>query len=95
MSQLDGVDFWSIFCVYYTPVNDHIAGWKMDPDWADVFPIEDEDIPFLLKMGIFQPAMLVYQRVLVNFSILWWTWREALILVSEGQTGNLFVRLLP
>ena len=23
----------------------NIAGWKMDPDWADVFPLENGDIP--------------------------------------------------
>ena len=30
----------------------NIAGWKMDPDWVDLFPI--------VTWGIFQPAMLVY-----------------------------------
>ena len=29
----------------YTPVN--IAGWKMDLDWVDVFPIEDGAFPLL------------------------------------------------
>ena len=29
----------------------NIAGWKMEPDWVDVFPV------------IFQPAMLVYRRL--------------------------------
>ena len=39
----------------YTPGSTNIAGWKMGaPDW---FPY------FLLKIGISQPAMLVYQRV--------------------------------
>ena len=31
--------------VSYTPGSTNIAGWKMDPDWADVFPIEHGDIP--------------------------------------------------
>ena len=46
----------------YTLVNlTNIAGWKMDaPDWVDG--------DFLLKMGIFQPAMLVYQRAQVSNS---------------------------
>ena len=29
----------------YTPGSTNIAGWKMDPDWVDVFPIENGDIP--------------------------------------------------
>ena len=54
----------SIYCIQdhigvksYTPGSTNIAGWKMDPEWVDVY------IYILLKMGIFQPAMLVYQRV--------------------------------
>ena len=38
----------------YTPGSTNIAGWKMDPNLK---------MYLLLKMGIFQPAMLVYQRV--------------------------------
>ena len=34
----------------------NIAGWKMDPDWADVFPIEDGDIP--------ASYVIVYQRLI-------------------------------
>ena len=34
---------WKGIC--YTPGSTNIAGWKMDPDWVDVFPIEDGDIP--------------------------------------------------
>ena len=51
--------------MYVSPVMNHginyalgtlnIAGWKMDPDWVDVFPIEHGDIPLL--------AMSVYQRL--------------------------------
>jgi len=38
--------------------------WKMDPDWVYVFP--------RLKMGIFQPAMLlVYWRVLNSDVMIW------------------------
>ena len=40
----------------YTPGSTNIAGWKMGA------PL-NEDGDFLLKMGKFQPAMLVYQRV--------------------------------
>ena len=29
----------------YTPGSSSIAGWKMDPKWVDVFPIEHGDIP--------------------------------------------------
>ena len=29
----------------YTPGSSNIARWKMDPDWADVFPIRNGDIP--------------------------------------------------
>ena len=39
----------------YTPGSTNIAGWKMDPLMESMY--------FLLKMGIFQPAVLVYQRV--------------------------------
>ena len=38
----------------YTPGSTNIAGWRMHPE--DVFAVEN---------GIFQPAMLVYQRVFV------------------------------
>ena len=29
----------------YSPGSTKIEGWKMDPDWVDVFPIEHGDIP--------------------------------------------------
>ncbi len=29
----------------YTPGSSNIAGGKMDPDWADVFPIKNGDKP--------------------------------------------------
>ena len=35
----------------------NIAGWKMDPDWRCIS---------YKRIGIFQPAMLVYQRVVIN-----------------------------
>ena len=38
----------------YTPGTTNIAGWK----WTQI-----ESMHFLLNMGIFQPAMLVCQRV--------------------------------
>ena len=47
-----------------------------NPPFEDVFPIQDGDFPllclftggyFLLNMMIFQPAMLVYQRVKADF----------------------------
>ncbi len=25
----------------YTPIKTNVAGWKMDPDWVDVFSIEN------------------------------------------------------
>ncbi len=28
---------------YYTPGSSNIAGWKMDQEWVDVFPIEKWD----------------------------------------------------
>ena len=48
--------FWAKFLEVggvYTPVNKH--------SWLEHGPFED--VWTLLKMGIFQPAMLVYQRV--------------------------------
>ena len=36
---------WWVMKIMYTPVNSQLAGWKMDPDWVDVFPIENGDTP--------------------------------------------------
>ena len=33
------------FILIHTPGSSNIAGWKMDPDWVDAFPIKTRDIP--------------------------------------------------
>ena len=43
------------FGILYTPGSSNIAGWNMDPDWVDVFPIKHGDIP--------ASYVIVYQRV--------------------------------
>ena len=42
-----------------TPGSTNIAGWKIVPDWVDVFPIENPDCPF---------AVLVYQRERISWT---------------------------
>ena len=45
--RLIGRGFWihGLLQFLYTPGSTNIAGWKMDPGWVDVFPIENGDIP--------------------------------------------------
>ena len=37
--------FFQVSQFHYTPGSTNIAGWEMDPDWVDVFPIKNGDIP--------------------------------------------------
>ena len=36
---------WLDLRVWNTPGSSNIAGWNMAPDWVDVFPIKNGDIP--------------------------------------------------
>ena len=55
---------WNSNGLYYTPGSTNMAG---NGKWTRI-----ESMNFLLNMGIFQPAMLVYQRVLdLSIFVLW------------------------
>ena len=69
---------WFLDSDIYTPgsTNMAVAGKMGAPDGVDVFPF--------YKTGIFQPAMLVYQRVTSAIDFVWFYWLPRSWLLSDG-----------
>ena len=55
-------------CPFFHPRKRLAHSGNLTVRWLENGPTMNESMYFLFKMGIFQPAMFVYRRVVVNYS---------------------------